>query len=191
MTASTVILAYLSMGGVIYFVMTMKNRDQPSIDQQLLKAESPKQYIAIQIISQALVFISCLIIWPYTVFLYSKKLFKSKAVQPQAQLDDSQSLAIDVSSLIEKVCVDTVEAEELVDDPLGCAPRKPFGFRFEEWYRFKQKIDPSGELWTFSQETPGFHKSYTVQISGYCVKSLGSVHSVFVTQKKVSGLVRT
>jgi hypothetical protein len=94
-----------------------------------------------------------------------------------------------MSSLIKKVEVEAVEAEELVDDPLEHAPLKPFGFRFGEWSKFKQHLHPSGELWTFSQETVPDHKFCTVQISGYCVKHSGSVSSVFVTDEKITGMV--
>lgn len=57
-----------------------------------------------------------------------------------------------ISDLIERLSIDTIEAAELIYDPLDAVPRLPFGHENSCWVEFKSHLEVDDELWSFDAQ---------------------------------------
>lgn len=53
------------------------------------------------------------------------------------------------ADLVSRHALADVEARAVVHDPLGAAPREPFGHLFMRWRAFKRRAPQGAELWSF------------------------------------------
>lgn len=87
------------------------------------------------------------------------------------------------SDLIEKTSVRIVEADELVNDPLGAAPHAPFGHRENAWLSFLSHARDGDELWTFGIDAQGLWR-YKTRLEGYAIVREGVVRHYFVARRR-------
>ncbi|NCW86225.1 MAG: hypothetical protein EBV69_09085 [Oxalobacteraceae bacterium] len=53
------------------------------------------------------------------------------------------------SDLIKSIEISAIEAREMVNDPLGNAPKQPFGFLNSVWQHFREGLKDDDKLWLF------------------------------------------
>ncbi len=52
--------------------------------------------------------------------------------------------------LVSRFTVDEIEGHEIVEDPLGGAPRLPFGHLNEVWKKFLAELPANAQLWSYA-----------------------------------------
>lgn len=119
-------------------------RVAPSINEFIMTDATPTKNVLNRIAqlilcSPILVLISPLIIYWIIEDIRFKRLpkFEPPPFKPK------------VNDLIERLSVDTIEAAELIYDPLDAVPRLPFGHNHACWVEFKSQLEEDSELWSF------------------------------------------
>ncbi|WP_374581594.1 hypothetical protein [Pseudoduganella sp.] len=108
------------------------------------------------------------LIWPLGLPLFIGEL-RSKELAPRMRCRDDFAFEIEPGELGRRVTIEEVEQCEMVGDPLGGAPRLPFGHLNHVWEQFKAVIEPGMELYTFSASYPGWGGISMCTKSGYVI----------------------
>ncbi len=98
-------------------------------------------------------------------------------------LDDDPIFEVKVQDLVERLRIDEIERREIILDPLGAAPKLPFGHLNAVWRSFLEKYSSNSEIWSFSADWEtawGVHEKR----SGYAIVRAGLVQDFFVTDYK-------
>lgn len=107
---------------------------------------------------------SVLLLWPVLLVLIVWNWLKRKDAEPV-----EEQFTVPEAGLIEQLSVAEIERRELVDDPLGGAPRLPFGHLNPVWRKFQESAAPESTLWSFSAV---WDRSWGAQqVEGYVLKS--------------------
>jgi len=61
-----------------------------------------------------------------------------------------RSFAPKIRDLVARLDIEAIEARELVSDPLGGAPRLPFGHLNLAWHNFIAQLPPDAQLWSYA-----------------------------------------
>lgn len=87
--------------------------------------------------------------WPWFVYWRVKE--RIWEIDAPAPVDESV-FAVEPAHLLERLSVEEVEARERVCDPLGAAPKRPFGHLHAAWRAFVDGRVEGDELWSFSAD---------------------------------------
>jgi hypothetical protein len=82
--------------------------------------------------------------------------------------------------LLAQSTIREVEAQELVYDPRGAVPEKPFGHLNWKWEEFKAAMEESASLWRFSYDRlggrySGYASVANERIDGFILTSLSEL----------------
>lgn len=136
---------------------------------------------AFDIIAAALVALLSVLVWPLLIFFLAWDRWRSPPAWDrhgdQAQ-DDKENDAppkpepfrVLEEHLVEELTLEEIEEREMVSDPLGGAPERPFGHLHGVWASFLENLPPDGRLWKFSARQPEFWRGGTL-IEGYVIKA--------------------
>lgn len=111
------------------------------------KAKRPAPAQALR--SCILVVLVTTILWPLFVPFIIYEKCASRRNERQLKSEE-RSFAPNKGDLVDRFTVTEVEAHEIVDDPLGGAPRLPFGHLHEAWERFLTELPVGAQLWSYA-----------------------------------------
>ncbi|MCC6942286.1 MAG: hypothetical protein IT551_11850 [Novosphingobium sp.] len=111
------------------------------------KAKRPVPAQALR--SYALVVLVTTAIWPLFVPFVTYEKWTSRRNEKQ-RMSEERIFAPSKGDLVDHFTVAEVEAHEIVDDPLGGAPRLPFGHLHEAWERFVGELPVGAQLWSYA-----------------------------------------
>jgi hypothetical protein len=92
--------------------------------------------------------VTVVVAWPVAIYWKTKEMIA--AGRPPIKEDPPKEFEVTKEHLQRRWTVAEVEAAEVVLDPLGAAPRTPFGHLNPAWETFKQSIAEDDQLWLFS-----------------------------------------
>jgi hypothetical protein len=87
------------------------------------------------------------IIWPIEVCGRTVALLFDGCGQA---IDDDAPFAVGRRDLLEQLSISEIESREVVTDPLGAVPDRPFGHLHPAWKKFVEGVRPTDTLWSFS-----------------------------------------
>jgi hypothetical protein len=99
--------------------------------------------------SYVLVVLVTTILWPLFVpfILYEK--WTSRRDEKQRKSEE-RIFAPGKEDLVSSFTVEEIEAHEIVNDPLGGAPRLPFGHLHGAWEKFLMELPAGAQLWSYA-----------------------------------------
>lgn len=99
--------------------------------------------------SYVMVVLVTTILWPLFVpfILYEK--WTSRRDEKQRKSEE-RIFAPGKEDLVSSFTVEEIEAHEIVNDPLGGAPRLPFGHLNEAWGKFLTELPAGAQLWSYA-----------------------------------------
>jgi hypothetical protein len=118
-------------------------------------------------------------IWPLLLPWWFYERFKPSP--PPARLDDRPRFHANTGNLVEPVTVESVEAGEIVHDPLHAAPAIPFGHLNATWEQFKAGIQADDELWSFDTRLAPAEEAWRTA-KGYALRRGGAVVAEIVAE---------
>jgi hypothetical protein len=83
-------------------------------------------------------------IWPVLLWLKIKEVLWPYVPPVEKQF------SIERKDLLTMLTMESIEAQEMVFDPLGAVPNLPFGHLYKVWSDFKSNFATGCEIWTFS-----------------------------------------
>ncbi len=90
------------------------------------------------------------VVWPIGIALKVKDMvYVHRSRSPKIETPPKE-FAVSRASLQKRWTVAEIEAAEVVVDPMGAAPRSPFGHLNPAWETFKESILDDDQLWSFS-----------------------------------------
>jgi hypothetical protein len=92
--------------------------------------------------------VTVVVAWPIAIYWKAKEMID--AGRPHIEEDPPKEFEVTKEHLQRRWTVAEVEEVEVVLDPLGAAPRVPFGHLNPAWEAFKQSITEDDQLWSFS-----------------------------------------
>lgn len=147
---------YLGIGAVFLAVIFISHQltKSPADDQlnELLLAAEPRRNrwwwkplnnVVVPILAAVLV----LTAWPIAIYWKTKEMIDAR--RPKNE-DQPKEFGVTQDHLQKLRTIAEIEAAETVVDPLGAAPRIPFGHLNPAWETFKQSIQDGDQLWSFS-----------------------------------------
>jgi hypothetical protein len=120
---------------------------------------------------------SVLLLWPVLLVLLVWSRLKRKDAEPV-----EEQFTVPEAGLIEQLSVAEIEHRELVDDPLGGAPRLPFGHLNPVWRKVLESVTPDSTIWSFS--TLWDHRWGAQQVEGYVLKSGAVIGPHMITSQR-------
>lgn len=99
--------------------------------------------------SYALIALATTLLWPAVapLLLYWKW---SSRRSDEHRADEERTFAPSREDLVSHFTLDGIEARELIHDPLGGAPRLPFGHLHDAWAKFVSELPAEAELWSYA-----------------------------------------
>jgi hypothetical protein len=88
-----------------------------------------------------------LTVWPIAIYWKAKEMIDAR--RPKNE-EPPKEFAVTKTHLLKQLSVGEIETAEVVVDPLGAAPRVPFGHLNAAWETFKKSIDDCDQIWSFS-----------------------------------------
>lgn len=113
----------------------------------LAEAMSRNQSLAARVAIDIAFYAVLSLIWPLIVIL---KIKESLSSDKKPQAEPAKKFEVPRDSMLRQLSVDEIEEVELIDDPLGAAPRLPFGHLNPQWLAFKSKLQSGDTIWIFS-----------------------------------------
>ena len=117
--------------------------------------------------------------WPVALVVVLYQRYTSKHAINLAEDWKPEVFAVTRAHLLEPLTLTDIEYREMVDDPLGAAPKKPFGHFNGKWEQFKKLIEPSDALWSFKAKW-GNHDRTAILKEGYALLEGDVVKSFFI-----------
>jgi len=111
------------------------------------KANRPAPAQALR--SYALVVLVTTILWPLFVPFIIYEKWTSRRNEKQRKSEE-RIFAPGKGDLVSSFTVEEIEAHEIVNDPLGGAPRLPFGHLHEAWEKFVAELPAGAQLWSYA-----------------------------------------
>jgi hypothetical protein len=91
--------------------------------------------------------IMVLVVWPIAIYWKAKEMIEARNIK---EAEPPKEFAVTRDRLLKRWSVGEIEKTEIVSDPMGAAPRLPFGHLNPAWENFKQSIQDKDQLWSFS-----------------------------------------
>lgn len=111
------------------------------------RAKRPVPMKALQ--SYGLIVLVTTALWPLFVPFILK--YKWSAWRNEKQRKSEERIfAPSKEDLVSCFTVEEIEAHEIVNDPLGGAPRLPFGHLHEAWEKFLAELPAGAQLWSYA-----------------------------------------
>lgn len=120
-----------------------------------------------------------LTIWPWLAWMEARGWLGRTKREPDVR---GEFEVLDIF-LLEELTLAEIELRELVDDPLGAAPKLPFGHLHPHWAAFKQQHGDSGVFRRFSGEYVGTW-SVGWQYEGYAMLKTDGTRPYFLTRQE-------
>lgn len=99
--------------------------------------------------SYVLVVLVTTILWPlFAPFILYEK-WTSRRDEKQRKSEE-RIFAPGKEDLVSSFTVEEIEAHEIVNDPLGGAPRLPFGHLHGAWEKFLMELPAGAQLWSYA-----------------------------------------
>ena len=102
-----------------------------------------------KVILPGLAAVTVVIAWPIAIYWKAKEMAATRR-SPPAEEPPRKEFAVTREHLRKQRSLAEIEAAEIVLDPMGAAPRLPFGHLNPAWETFKQSIGEDDQLWSFS-----------------------------------------
>ncbi|WP_062196106.1 hypothetical protein [Caldimonas taiwanensis] len=119
--------------------------------------------------------------WPLAVYWGIKGWYGRR--KTARRLRDADEFVVQQEHLVRPVSLAEIEAAEMVIDPLGGAPRLPFGRRHAQWESFKATAPKRGQLWLFCGRRPAGYQTTEV-FEGYAlVRWRSKIGPVFIARR--------
>lgn len=147
---------YLGIGAVFLAVIFIshqltKSPDDGRLNDLLLAADprrdrwwwKPLNNVIVPILAALMV----LTVWPIAIYWKAKEMIDAR--RPKNE-EPPKEFAVTRDHLQKQWTVAEIETAEVVVDPMGAAPRTPFGHLNTAWETFKQSILEGDQLWSFS-----------------------------------------
>lgn len=147
---------YLGIGAVFLAVIFIshqltKSPDDSRLNDLLLASDprrdrwwwKPLNNVIVPILAALMV----LTVWPIAIYWKAKEMID--AHRPKNE-EPPKEFAVTRDHLQKQWTVAEIETAEVVVDPMGAAPRTPFGHLNPAWETFKQSILEGDQLWSFS-----------------------------------------
>jgi hypothetical protein len=147
---------YLGIGAVFLAVIFIshqltESRDVANIADLIQAADSragrwwwkPLNNVVVPVLAALMV----LTVWPIAIYWKARDMIAARRPKPD---DSRKEFAVTKDHLQKRFTVAEIEVAEIVVDPLGAAPRIPFGHLNPAWETFKQSILADDQLWSFS-----------------------------------------
>ena len=114
-----------------------------------LSAKAKRPVPAQALRSYALVVLVTTAIWPLFVPFVTYEKWTSRRNEKQRRSEE-RIFAPGNEDLVSCFAVEEIEAHEIVNDPLGGAPRLPFGHLHEAWEKFVAELPAGAQLWSYA-----------------------------------------
>lgn len=180
---------YLVIGVVVLAAVFAAHRltraGQPDSLQGVLDALNPDRAklsfrVLNDFLAPAIVAVAVIVCWPFVIYMKARQIFENKSGDAT---EKEPEFAVKREHLLELLTVPDIEAREVVEDPLGAVPPRPFGHLNETWVRFAEGVGAEDEIWSFKAPWQGRWKGKEIR-AGYVVVQGGTPASYFLTMRK-------
>lgn len=180
---------YLVIGVVVLAAVFAAHRltraGQPDSLQGVLDALNPDRAklsfrVLNDFLAPAIVAAAVIACWPFVIYMKARQIFANKS---GAATEKDPEFAVKREHLLERLTVPDIEAREVVEDPLGAVPPRPFGHLNETWVRFAEGVGAEDEIWSFTVHWQGRWVGKEIR-AGYVVVQGGTPASYFLTIRK-------
>ncbi|NBQ92010.1 MAG: hypothetical protein EBT96_11625 [Betaproteobacteria bacterium] len=186
---------YLVVGGLILLVIWVHHRlsttRKSSWVKAALAASDPQRrtlryrFLA-DVAAPALASVFIWALWPIALAMVAK--WRREAQREERHLQEEREAkenqaTVEMSELLERISIETIEAQETVHDPLNAAPAVPFGHLGASWIAFRSKLMPEDDIWSFEARRSddwGFEE----QTRGYAAVRNGQIVAHFIKRRK-------
>ncbi len=186
---------YLVVGSLILLVILVHHRLTTTRKSNWVKAalaasDPQRQTLRYRALSDfaAPAFASLFIwaLWPIALVMVAK--WRREAQREERHLQEEREArenqaAVEMSELLERVSIETIEAQETVHDPLNAAPAVPFGHMGASWIAFRSKLTPEDEIWRYEAIRSG-DWGCQEQTSGYAAVRGQEIVAHFVARRR-------
>lgn len=125
--------------------------------------------------------------WPILLYIKIKGSCFAPPSTPQALPAQSFNpfgpFAVAQTDLLEQLTVQSIEQREMVYDPLGGVPGKPFGHLNSAWINFIRDVGEDEQIWSFSATWPHCYGGKDLK-NGYVIVNGNSIGRYFLTMDK-------
>jgi len=128
-----------------------------------------------------------LVIWPWMLWIEARRALARKNDRAKAL---ARKFVVRDEFLICELPLGDIESRETVEDPLGAAPRVPFGHMNPAWEVFKASGE-NGTFWTFSGKYVGLFLELETEwlYEGYAVLKEDGTRPYFLTHLERLGWI--
>lgn len=182
------VLLYVAIGAITALATLVQERSArkkhgPSIGDMLYdltreKASFWKRF-SHEFLLPALTGLAVICFWPFAIFL----LVRHASAERQRRIrEEERRFRVREENLVEQLSIKEIELRELVYDPLGGVPEKPFGHLWPAWRTFADGLDADSTLWSFAAtDNSGYEP---VRVEGYIHFTKKDIQPMFVTIRK-------
>jgi len=117
--------------------------------------------------------------WPVAIYMLIKQGFANRA---REETEPKREFAIKEQDLVEELTIEQIEHREIVNDPLGAVPDKPFGHLWPTWKSFADKLNADDPVWLFAATDDSSYAP--VRLEGYVAFNGNGTQSVFIAARK-------
>lgn len=127
------------------------------------------------ILAFVFLFIPC---WPILLYIKIRDSYfvppPTRQAPPAQLFNPFEPFVVVQADLLEQLTVQSIEQREMVYDPLGAVPGKPFGHLNSAWINFIRDVGEDEQIWSFSATWPrcyggkGLKKGYVI-VNGYSI----------------------
>ncbi|PWK37665.1 hypothetical protein [Cupriavidus plantarum] len=148
------LLGYFGLGLCFLLIAWIMNRLFRSDDTMQDRLTIPGASAAFDFMEDAVIPVLAvafiMLCWPLAAWWIAKDMAAPKREDADTPLE--KPFAVVQGDLVEFASVAEIEMRELVDDPLGAAPRVPFGHLHKQWVTFRNGVCPGDVIWSFAAD---------------------------------------
>ena len=147
---------YLSIGAVVLAVIFISHQLTKSREVEdlagLIHAAEPRRNrwwwkLMNDIVAPMLAAVMVVAVWPIAIYWKAKEMTDTR--RPKNE-EPAREFVVSRARLQNQWSLAEIETTDMVVDPMGAAPRMPFGHLNTAWEAFKQSIQEGDQLWSFS-----------------------------------------
>jgi hypothetical protein len=102
-----------------------------------------------KVVAPLLVAVFAVVVWPLPVYWKVQELL---APRKQSSRQVAPEFSVTPKDLQRSWTIEEIELAETIRDPLGAVPDLPFGFLNPMWQKFREKVLPGDEMWSFAAD---------------------------------------